>query len=564
MMMRDYKVRVFIVFIGFAILFFIVLTRLFLIQIKQTFFFKKLAQFQYEQELTVYPSRAPIFDRSGEILAFNKSVYSAFLIPHQLKEATETKKFLRHEYPDVYKRLKKNNGKHFLWLDRKLTPEKYMYLKNCGLGDIHFIEEQERYYSLPSGSQIIGLVDIDSNGIAGLELQFTKDLAGLPSRVYLEKDARSKIFYFKRTIHEQGVMGKPLITTIDSGLQNLAHHELAESIKNFNAQSGSVLIMNPDTGEILSMVTYPSLDPNSKDIDSLDSLKNDIICECYELGSVIKPFSALAALEEGVVEFDEPIDCEAQITKIDGFKVENPTISLNRILREHDYVIPFYDVVRYSSNVGIAKVTKRLGTKLYDHLVRIGFGKKTSITFPGERDGFVNHPKNWSKPSPIVMSFGYEIMVSLLQLARAYCLIANGGYLVNPTLVMPTSICPEGQASKLIVSDNSSKPLYSKKSILQIKDILEKIVHRFAIPGFRTMGKTGTARCVKDGKYSDSKHHYTFAGILERGDYKRVIVTFVKEPIETKKLWASQVSGPLFKAVAEKMVIRDMMLKKLI
>lgn len=235
-------------------------------------------------------------------------------------------------------------------------------------------------------------------------------------------------------------------------------------------------------------------------------------------------------------------------------------------------ILSFADVIKFSSNVGTAKVAGRLGPKYYDHLKRVGFGAKTGIEFPGERDGFVNPPKNWSRHSCKVMSFGYEIMVSLLQLGRAFCIFSNGGYLVEPTLVIEPKIKKDaschpavsaeasGEGRKLVSgSINCKSPktkLYDSKVLSQMREILLGIGSLHPVRGCTVFGKTGTARCAIPGGYSDKEHIYTFVGILEKGDYKRVIVTFINRPQKTH-LWASEVAAPLFQRVAERMLIYE-------
>lgn len=548
MLARNYTLRVCVIFICFFLLFMIIAMRLFLIQIRQKDFFKILAKHQYELEITVNPSRAEIYDRSGIVpLACNREIPSAFLIPQQLVEQKKTMRFLKKNYPEVHKRIMNGPDKQFLWLDRKLTADKYNKLVALGLKDIHFISEFARFYPLNSVAQLVGFTDIDNVGIAGIELGFTRRLAGSATSIRLEKDARSGAFYFNKMVCKQGEKGTPVTLTIDSALQSLAHLELKQTVQSLNAKSGSVVIIDPDTGQVLAMTNYPSFDPNQKSVPALSLMKNNAVSECYELGSVMKAFCALAALEESVVGFDELIDCEGRFAYVDKVKVENPTLTLLRVLKENNNLLPFCDVIRYSSNVGIAKVAQRLGPKLYLHLKRLGFGTKTHIQFPGERSGFVNSPDKWSRPSLVVMSFGYELMVTLIQLAKAFGIIANGGHALDITLIKN-----DGRGQK------KGRKLYSQIAVNHMKTILEKTCERFPIPGFRVMGKTGTARCVKDGKYSDQDHIYTFAGIIERGDYRRVVVTFIKEP-EKAGYWASEVAMPLFNKIAQSMVVRDMM-----
>ncbi len=546
MLARDYKIRVFIVFACFVILFAVIIIRLFLLQVHQKDFFNILAKQQHELTITLNPRRAIIYDRTGTFpLAFNREVPSAFLVPQQLIEPQKTLRFLKKYYPEVHQRVVNNPDKQFVWLDRKLTSEKAQWLVNQKLQDVHVIGEFKRFYPLVATSQLLGFTDIDNIGTAGIELNFSKQLGGLPKKVRCERDARSGLFYFEKAIQRHGKKSKPLTLTVDSTLQSLAYHELKTTVHNLNAKLGSVIIINPDNGEIEVMTNYPSFDPNQKGVPSLEMMKNNGVNECYEFGSVMKAFCALAALEEDVVQLDEPIDCEGRYGYIDGVKIENPTIALLNKLAQNNNMLPFRDVIRYSSNVGIAKVAKRLGPRLYMHLRRLGFGSRTEVEFPGERDGFVNPPERWSKPSLIVMSFGYELMATLMQLAKAFCIIANGGYEVTPTLIKHDHVVSKG------------KRLYKEQTINQLKDVLQKVCEKHQIPGFLVLGKTGTARCVRDGRYTNQAHNYTFAGMIEKGDYRRVFVTFVKEPEKTG-LWASEVALPLFKTVAQRTAVHSM------
>ncbi len=425
-------------------------------------------------------------------------------------------------------------------MERHLQEERFNWLKKQELKDIHFMTEPSRFYPHACASPIVGFTDVDNVGLAGTELYFNSRLKGQPSVVEIKKDARAGSFYFDKKIVETGCKGDPVILTLDSKLQFLAEQELEKTVKQFDAKDGSVLIMNPDTGEILVMANYPGFDPNVGSIKNIENTKNRIVTECYEFGSVIKTFTALVALEEGVVTPDEQIDCEGKVAYINRFRVEN--------WKSVD-ILSFSDVIRFSSNVGIAKVASRLGPKFYTHLWRLGFGQKTGIAFPGERDGFLNPPRNWSKSSLIVMSFGYELMATLLQLGKAFSVIANGGYLVEPFLVK----------EPVKIKNSFRKKIYKSKTIDDMKDILEAIGSKFSknLEGFRVMGKTGTARVFKDGQYSKKDHIYSFAGIIEKDDYRRVIIIFVKEP-KGAGWWASQISAPLFSRVAEKMIIHDL------
>jgi cell division protein FtsI (penicillin-binding protein 3) len=299
--------------------------------------------------------------------------------------------------------------------------------------------------------------------------------------------------------------------------------------------------MNPDNGEILAMATHPSFDPNGSPPQDLSLTKNKAVTDVHEPGSLIKVFLALAALEEGVVTTDELIDCEdKKVGVVNGVKFS--TVHPAGILS-------FEDVIIKSNNFGVAKVSLRLGNKLYDHYTKVGFGEKTRLQWPGEQSGFVNPPHKWSRSSPIVMSFGYEVTASTLQLAKAFSVIANGGYLVEPKLLRDV---PEQE---------SATPLYSPQTIEAVQTILEKNIEsgtgKYArIKGYRIMGKTGTTNLVENGKYTPDHNAYSFCGSIEKDGYRRVIVTFVKDS-SRKGIYAATVAAPLFVKIAEKVLIHD-------
>lgn len=513
-------------------------------QVHQSKFFKLLATQQYVTEIKTMPPRAHIYDRNGESLAINTERFSAFILPKKLSEPEKFKEFLRVHYPDVHEKMLKEPHRSFMWLERHLISNKFEELKEMNLCDIHFLSEPKRFYPFNSLAHVIGFTDVDNIGIAGIELQFNERIGGVPSIFVLEKDARSGCFYFKRDVKEEGLEGEPVTLTIDKNIQFLAYEELEKTVQEHGASGGAVLIINPEDGAILAMANYPSFDPNNKNIENLDVTKNIIASECFEVGSIMKSFTGLAALEEEVVDIDEEIDCEGKLTHIDGFKVENW-----KSLGEGKH--PFWEIVSKSNNVGMAKVAKRLGSKLYYHFLRLGFGAKTGVRFPGERSGFVNPPHNWSRSSIIVMSFGYEVMVTLLQLGKAFSIVANDGKNMKPFLIKR----PRKKASII-----GEQQLYREEVVQQFKNILElkdQMKKMYGIDGYKIYGKTGTARQVKDGKYSLKNYVCTYGGVIEKGDYKRVIITFVKDP-KDEKVWASQITLPLFHRISERLVVYDL------
>lgn len=534
------KSRSSILFLFFGFAYAIVLANLIYLQLIQHSFFTQLGQKQYHVNITSYPPRGLILDRNGKFLAINKDSLAAFILPKQLDNKKQLESFLAKHFPAARERLRTHSQAHFLYVQRRLTPEQIELIEKSNVTDIKFLNEPNRYYPAPAAASLIGLTDIDNHGLFGLELQFDKELAGTASTVSLEKDARSGHFYFNKQTTNSGQSSKPLITTIDSDLQFLAQDALQQTVDKYNAKEGAALIINPQTGEILAMTNTPTFDPNNFNETNLARTKNTCITETYELGSVFKICSALAAIDEKVVTPDELIDCKnTKSTYIDGRKI-NTVIASG--------IIPFEEVIAQSNNIGIAQVAQRLGPKLYDHYIKLGFGKKSGIPFPGENKGFVNHPKNWSKQSIISLSYGYEVSANLLQLGRVFSIIANGGYWIDPQLIKD---CTQSKKQKI----------YSDETIGTIQNFLEKTTasgtaKKAHIKGYRIMCKTGTANLLENGHYNNDRNIFTCAGIVEKDAYQRVIVVFIKE-VAQKDLYASGVAAPLFEQIAEKVLIKD-------
>lgn len=537
--MQLSKSRSSIIFLVFGAIYAVVLANLIYLQLIQHSFFTQLGQKQYHVNITSYPPRGLILDRNGKFLAINKDSLAAFILPKQLEDRKQLEAFLSKYFPAARERLKTHVNTHFLYVQRRLTPEQIELIEKSNIVDIKFLNEPNRYYPCGAAASLIGLTDIDNHGLFGLELQFEKELAGTASTVSLEKDARSGHFYFNKELTNNGQQSKPLITTIDSDLQFLAQDAVAQTVEKYNAKEGAALILNPQTGEILAMANTPSFDPNNFDGDSA-ATKNKCVTECYELGSVFKICAALAAIDEQVVTPYELIDCkDTKTTYIDGRKI-NTVIPAG--------IITFEEVIAQSNNIGIAQVAQRLGPKLYDHYLKLGFSKKTGIPFPGENKGFINHPKNWSKQSIISLSYGYEVSANLLQLGRTFSIIANGGYWVDPVLIKE-----DIRAKK--------QKIYPDQTILTIQNFLEKTTasgtaKKAHIKGYRIMCKTGTANLLENGHYNHDRNIFTCAGIVEKDSYQRVIIVFIKE-VAQKDLYASGVAAPLFEQIAEKVLIKD-------
>lgn len=536
------KIRTFFIFIIFFLFYITIIINLFFIQIINNKYYTDLAYNQHNITVTTIPRRALILDRNDNPIALNRDSYSAFILPNKIEQPKELNSFLKKYFPDSLKKLETN--KFFIYLKRRITDEEIKLIESSNLKDIKILKEPSRFYPYEYLGTIVGITDIDNNGLFGIEKEYNKQLSGSPTTFILEKDARSGHFYFKRKTKLPGSESNSIKLTIDKDLQFLVYEELKETVNKFQAKEGSAIIINPDNGHIISMLSLPFFNPADTSKIDIELTKNITITNTYELGSVMKVFVAIAALEEGLVTPTELIDCEnKKVTKIDGLSFST--------WKAHG-MLTFAEIIEKSNNIGIVKVAKKVGKKLYDHYLRFGFGQKTGISLCGEQKGYVSHPKNWSKRSIISLAFGYEITATLLQLARAFCIIANEGYDITPTIIFDNN------------NSKKEKLLYSKTTMQIIKSILENTVTRGTakkayIDGYTIMGKTGTANIAIDGKYSKIKNIYTFAGIVQKNNYKRVIVVHIKES-SNPDLLASFKVAPLFEKVAQKMLIHDKMI----
>ncbi len=544
-MIKYYKVRSAAVFLIFCAGYCVIVANLYILQICKNDFFTQLGNQQYHITTKTMPQRASIYDRNGQYLAINQESYAAFLTPHDLNSVEKVEQFLKKHFPKALHRLHEHAQSHFLYVKRRLTPEQKELIEKEAPADIKLLKEPSRFYPFSAAAQLVGLTDSDTKGLFGVELICNKELAGEPTTVSLQKDARSGHFYFAKETKVEGNEGADIHVTLDADIQHLVMEELKTSVESLHAQEGAALVMDPTNGQIIAMASYPDFDPNSRHHLDLETTKNKLLTESYELGSVMKIVVTLALLEEQLVNPDEEVDCE----NTSRGTVNGVTFST---WRAHG-ILPFSEIIQRSNNIGIAKVAARLGPLLYDHYIKMGFGSKTALNWPGEQAGFVNPPERWTRPSLVSLSFGYESRATLMQLAQLFTMIANHGVFVTPTLFL------QEEAQK--------EQRYSSRAVDQVRTILEKTVthgtaHKAKLEGYSVMGKTGTAIKVIDGRYDPAHNIYTFAGIIEKDNYKRVIVTFINDAHVARNVYASTIAVPLFERIAHDVLLHDTIITK--
>lgn len=516
----------------------------------------KVARKQHHGSSTLLPRRGKVFDRNMKELAVNVEIKSVFVNPFSVKNPTELSKTLSGKLhvpeKNILKRISSKSS--FVWLKRLVDPEITSELETLNLEGVGYIEEPQRVY--PNGhlmGQVLGFTNIDSTGIEGIEYRYDSILIGKPGKITLKKDARGRrIINNPDTVQkfdEEKTSGHDIVLTIDSQIQHIVERELKDGIEKMDGEKGMAILLDPETGEVLAMASYPFLDPNNYGNYPLANRRNLPIWYTYEPGSTMKVFLAASALQEKRATPDSRFDCENGRRQVG-----------RRVIRDvKPYgTLTLADVVRVSSNIGASKIGELLGKETYyQYLKKFGFGDKTGIGLPGESSGRLASPAKWGKIELATISFGQGVSVNSLQLAVALSSIANGGYLMKPYIV-----------KEIIGSDGTvireNKPevvnrVLSYDTAVEMTRILERVVDegtgkKAAMPGFKVAGKTGTAQIpdpVNGGYYND-RFIASFIGFAPADDPRFVLAVVVEAP--KKRTHGGSVSAPIFRQIAEKVL----------
>jgi cell division protein FtsI (penicillin-binding protein 3) len=515
-----------------------------------------IARKQHQGSSTLLPRRGKILDRNMRELAVNVEIKSVFANPYAVKNPAEVSKVLASKLGMSEKNVlqKLTSKSSFVWLDRLVDPSITDELEKMDIKGIGFIEEPKRVY--PNGplmGQVLGFTNIDSTGVEGIEYRYDGLLIGKPGKITLKRDARGRKIINNPAIvedfDEEKTSGHDIILTIDSQIQHIVERELKDGIEQMNGEKGMAVLLDPETGEILAMASYPFLDPNKYGDFPLDYRRNLPVWYTYEPGSTMKVFLASSALQEKVATPDTTFYCENGRRQVGA-----------KIIRDvHPYgTLTFADVIRVSSNICASKIGELLGKdRYYSYLKKFGFGDKTGIDVPGESGGRLASPKSWGKIELATISFGQGVSVTALQLASALSAIANGGYLMKPYMIEKI-IGPDGTVIRETKPEVESRVI-SYDTALEMTRIMERVVEegtgkKAAIPGYKVAGKTGTAQIpdpVHGGYYQD-RYVASFIGFAPSDDPKIVLAVVVEAP--KKMTHGGSVSAPIFKQIAEKVL----------
>ena len=520
------------------------------LQVIEHNYYAKIAKSQQEEKIVLTAPRGSIYDRNGQPLALSVPADSVSVDPRQISDlrvATEMLGNILHlDQQVLYQRLvqARENHKGFMWVKRHLDPFETARLKAVHLDYVTFTTESVRHY--PSGqtaSHVLGDVNRDEDGAAGIELALDKQLKGKSGEERLVVDVKRR--GIESHVDAAPMAGVPLTLTIDGRLQYVAERELKAGVEAKHARSGSAIVMNPYTGEVLALANYPTFDPNKPPVQGDDPLSRfDLgVSVPFEPGSIFKVVTLSAALETTNLRPDSLIPTGGGTLVLPG-----------RVIHESHHgfgTITMAEVLAFSSNIGAILIGQRVGREnMYEYARRLGFGEKTGIGLPAESRGVLRPLSRWGTTSLASISMGQEVSTTSVQLARLCSVMANGGMLVRPKIILK-------RGDKLEPTEAPVRVL-KPETVMTMRMMMEGVVlnprgtghSTTRLDGYTSAGKTGTAQ-IFDFATRHYTHYYnaSFMGFTPVTNPKLVIVVTINRTSGDGGMGASA-AGPVFKAIA--------------
>ena len=491
---------------------------------------------------SIYEKRLPamrgmIYDRNGEALAVSTPVFAVAVNPLQFDANSvalqQLGKILDLDVESLRTLLSNNAHRGYLYLKRHVSWEHMDAIRQLRLAHLTLEPEYRRYYPAgESSAHVVGLTDIDDMGLEGIELTFENSLRGEAGSKTVLRDREGRIvddLDYGRAPR----FGSDLHLSIDSRLQYIAYRELKSAVVGHGAKSGSLIMVDVKTGEILALVNQPSFNPNGP-INQREPTRNRVVTDFYDPGSTIKPFTAMAALESGRYQSETMIETSPGYFWVDSKMIQDP-VNLN--------TITLAEAIQKSSQVAIAKVALDLPRDaVFDVLQRSGLGDYVGTGLPGEVTGLFSNVGMQSRVSRTAMAYGYGFTVTPLQLASAYVALAGHGSRL-PLNILKQDRVPEPQQ------------VFDAEDAREVIAMMERVTQQGGtatnadIDDYRVAGKTGTARVLENGRYNDERHVAWFAGLAPVSDPRIVMVVLVNEP-NTDRASGGKVAAPVFGRVA--------------
>lgn len=524
--------------------------RLVYLQIFRYGTFIQRAQHQQQRTFEVSAPRGIIYDRNGRELAMSISVDSVFAVPTEMPDLAGTLSLISKITKTDPRELLAHcqAAKTFCWVARRTDADTAQRIRALNLRGVYFQKEAKRFY--PKGdlaAQIIGYVGMDDSGLSGIERGFDDELRGQPGEMLISVDARRKWF---GSVEKQPEPGHNVVLTIDQEIQFIAERELQVAMDETKAVSGTVVVENPHTGEILALANRPTFDPNSPRDITPEKLKNHAVSDVYEPGSTFKLVTISAALNENLTNPAEKFDCQMGSIVVFGRRI-------------HDWhpfgVLSVSDVLAHSSDVGAIKIALRLGDeRMYKYIRAFGFGQQTGIDLPGETRGLAKPLNRWSKVSIGAIAMGQEIGVSALQLAAMVSSIANDGEVMGSRIVAATTE-PQSAPQTIAFHPVEERRAITTTTAALMRQMMQGVVlhgtgKKAILEGYSSAGKTGTAQKVDPAThtYSRTKYIASFAGFAPVNNPSIVCVVILDSPIGGHH--GGEVGAPVFHRIAQQVL----------
>lgn len=539
-------------FIGFWML--IITARLVHLQFSQHDALAERARLQQRNTIETTAQRGELLDRQGRQLARSVQTVSLFVDPTGLDNATlertasELSRALGLNHADLAKELREAQAKklEFVRIARRLDADRAAKIIELKLPGLHSELEPKRYYpNGPLAAHVLGYVGVDGEGLGGVEQFYNSKIAGEPGQLLVERDAKGKPY---ESYEIASKPGQTVVLTIDQAIQYQAEQALAAAVQRSRAKSGTVIVLDPKSGEILALANAPSFDPNNVAATKAETRSNWALQNIYEPGSTFKVVAFSAALEKNLVKPDDRIDCQMGAITVAG-----------RVVHDHTAfgTLTISEALEKSSNVAAIKLGLRVGDPMmYDYIRRFGFGSKTGIELPGETVGILRKVERWQKSSIGSIAIGQEVGVTPVQMVAAFGALANNGVRFAPHLIREVR---NAEGAVVYRAQPEQRQVISAETATALRGMLEGVTLRGTakqaqLDGYSAAGKTGTAQKIdrRTRAYSATKHVASFVGFAPVSNPQVVIIVVIDEPAGAYH--GGDVAAPVFREVAEQIL----------
>ncbi len=524
-----------------------VLARLSYLQLFSYSEYNARARRQQQRIVETSPKRGSIYDRNLRELAMSIRVDSLFAVPSEITDPEMVARLLApvlgESEEEIQTRLK--NSRSFAWIARKLAPEIAERVQALNLRGLYFQKESRRFY--PKGqlaAHVLGYVDVDEKGLGGIEYELDSRIRSKPGKLMILTDARHR--WYDRN-EQSPLAGGSVVLSIDEKIQYIAEKELGRAVATSGARAGTIIVQDPNTGELLAVANFPTFNPNAPGERTAETRMNRAVAALYEPGSTFKLVTLAAALEEKITQPDEWIDCQMGAIYIAGHRI-----------RDHKPfgVLNVAQVMERSSDVGAIKLGLRLGApKFHEYIRAFGFGRPTDVELPGESRGLLRSVEKWTPVSVGSISMGQEIGVTSVQLVSAFSAVANGGLLYPPRIVRGFRVGDQVTPSEAVMPARVVSPVTAATMRRILEGVILNGTGNFAqLEGYTAGGKTGTAQKIdpSTGRYSLSSHIASFVGFAPINTPAVTVLVTLDSPVGLYH--GGDVAAPVFKRVAEQVL----------